>query len=64
MKQRAFDPQKIQSLFPAKKVTVDEIAIKEIILYRIKNGFYDQKIVKAKVVEKLMFDLSEIPPHN
>ncbi|MGB9664261.1 MAG: hypothetical protein ACPL25_04990 [Ignavibacteria bacterium] len=64
MKQRAFNPHRNQSLLPAKKITDDELVIKEIILYRIENGFYDQKKIQSKVIEKLLDDLLEIKTGN
>jgi dethiobiotin synthetase len=64
LKHKAFDPHRNHFLLPAKSITEDELAIKEIILNRIQNGFYDRKTIKSKVIKKLMEDLLKIPPQN
>jgi hypothetical protein len=64
LKQKHFDSRDNQLLLPAKQISSNKDDVKEIIRFRLENGFYNQEIVQSNIIKKLMKDLFKVPPFN
>jgi len=64
LKQKHFDSRVNQLLLPAKQISSNKDDVKEIIRFRLENGFYNQEIVQSNIIKKLMKDLFKVPPFN
>ena len=61
MKQTSSELHYHQSILPAKKISDNREIIREIILYRMESGFYNEEIVLLDVLQKLMKNIFDFP---
>jgi len=61
LKQTSSELHNHQLTLPAKKISDNREIIREIILYRMESGFYNEEIVLLDVLQKLMKNIFDFP---